>query len=360
MYIADRHVYDRNYVAIITPFKKDSLEIDYDAFRKLIHWYTDDPEFAKLRGAFIVNPEASEMFYFSREEKNKLVDIMMEEVGGKMPVFAGVFGVTVADAIQCAQDAKDRGVDGLFIFPPTGTMEVSTARDDIKYPEVWSDWVQAIDEAIDLPIILHPAAIYTNEWGQSLPASCLEYMFDRTENIVGYKVINGIDSACMKTARFIRSYESKRHVAILNGGCLSWLVDELLGLVDGSVQGSWNWDKDAYYQVAEAMEKNDLRATGEVLGRAIIPLWEYVYAGGTRIHVRYKLAAWIRGVISHPFMIPPMGPPHRDEAEYLYELISKSGMSCISKEEFEETWAKKDQIIGSYIKKAQKDGVNNK
>lgn len=346
MKIEDRHLFDRNYCAIITPFKKDSMEIDYDAFRKHIHWFIDDPEFKKLKGSFIVNPEAAEMFYISREERNKLIDIMMEECGDDMPVFGGVFGVTIEDAIECALDAKERGVAGLFIFPPTGTMEVSTALDNIHYPEVWTKWVQAIDNACDLPIIIHPAAPFSNEWGQSLPENAIQMMLDTVENIVGYKVINGIDAACFKTARVLRAYP--RHVAILNGGNLSWLSAEMCGLVDGSVQGSWNWDKDAYYKVAEAKEANDLNQLTEVLSKAVIPLWEYVYAGGTRIHVRYKIATWIRGCIAHPFMLPPMGPPHREEAEKLYELIEQSGMSCISRQEFEETLSRQDEILNTY------------
>lgn len=226
-------------------------------------------------------------------------------------------------------------------------MEVSTALDNANYPEVWTNWLKAIDDACDMPIIIHPAAPFTNEWGQSLPTSTIKMMLDNIENIVGYKVINGIDAACFRTARFFREYP--RHVAILNGGNLSWLSAEMCGLVDGSVQGSWNWDKDAYYWVAAAKAKNDLNELGRVLSTAVIPLWEYVYAGGTRIHVRYKLAAWIRGVISHPFMLPPMGPPHREEAETLYRLIQNSGMSCISREEFEETLSKQDQILSTYF-----------
>ncbi len=116
MKIADRHYYDRNYCAIITPFKADSLEIDYDAFREHIRYFTRDPEYVKLRGSFIVNPEAAEMFYMTREERKNLIKIMMEERLNDMPIFAGVFGVTVDDAIECALDAKELGVDGLFIL----------------------------------------------------------------------------------------------------------------------------------------------------------------------------------------------------------------------------------------------------
>jgi len=343
----DRHYFDRKYCAIITPFKCNSLEIDYDAFRNLIRYFTRDPEYVKLKGSFVVNPEASEMFYMTRDERINLIKIMMEERLEDMPIFAGVFGVTVDEAIDCALDAKNLGVDGLFIFPPCGTMEVSTAIDNVNYPETWTRWVKAIDDVVDLPIILHPAAPFTIEWGQSLPIECIKMMLDEIPNIVGYKMIYGNDAVSFRVARFFRSYP--RHVSILNGPNYSWLIAEMCGLVDGSVQGSWNWDKEAYYAVAEAMEKNDLSAVGKVISTQIIPLWEYIYAGGTRIHVRYKLAAWLRGLISHPYMRPPMPPPTREEATKLYQIIKNSGLSIIGEDEFEAVLAKQEEIIATGI-----------
>ncbi len=228
-------------------------------------------------------------------------------------------------------------------------MEVSTAIDNVNYPEVWTRWVKAIDDAADLPIILHPAAPFTINWGQSLPINCIEMMLDNIPNIVGYKMIYGNDAVSFRVAHFFRSYH--RHVSILNGPNYAWLIAEMCDLVDGSVQGSWNWDKEAYYALAEAKEKNDLAEVGKVLSRQIIPLWEYIYEGGTRIHVRYKLATWLRGLISHPFMLPPMGPPTREEAETLYRIIEKSGLSLISRDEFENVLAKQEDIIATGIRR---------
>ena len=345
MNIPDRHYYDRNYVAIVTPFKADSLEIDYDAFRKLIRYFTNDPEFVKARGSFIVNPEASEMFYMSKEERSNLIKIMMEERKENMPIFAGTFGVTAAEAIECALDAKKLGVDGLFIFPPVGTIEVSLTIDNVNYPETWTYWVKSIDDVVDLPIVLHPGAPITQEWGMSLPVDCIKMMLDNIPNIVGYKLINGLDFACFRVARFLRSYP--RHVSILNGAPYSWIVSQMCGLVDGSVQGSWNWDKEAYYHYHAAWEKNDLAEIGRVISKEIIPLWEYIYAGGTRIHIRYKIATWLRGLISHPFMLPPMPPPRREEVDILYNITKDTGLSLIDYAEVERVMAKQDAILAT-------------
>jgi dihydrodipicolinate synthase/N-acetylneuraminate lyase len=179
----DRHYYDRFYNALITPYKPDSLEIDYDAFRKLIGHYVQDERFVKLGGSFICNPEAAEMFYFTKEERQNMLKIVLEERGKDMPIFSGCFGVTVDEAIECALDSKKLGADGLFVFPPTGTLEVGIFADNVNSPEIWTDWVKAIDKVVDLPIILHPVSPANAKWGAALPLPTVKSLVENVPNI---------------------------------------------------------------------------------------------------------------------------------------------------------------------------------
>ena len=81
--------YDRNYCALITPFKSDSLEIDLEAFRKFVRYFTTDAKFLKVKGAFIANPEAAEMFYMTAEERAELLKIVIEERIGALRLRPG-------------------------------------------------------------------------------------------------------------------------------------------------------------------------------------------------------------------------------------------------------------------------------
>jgi len=47
------------------------------------------PKFVDAGGAIIVNPEAGEIFYRTREEKRKIVEVAVDEIKGKVPVFSG-------------------------------------------------------------------------------------------------------------------------------------------------------------------------------------------------------------------------------------------------------------------------------
>lgn len=47
----------------------------------------------------------------------------------------------------------------------------------------------------------------------------------------------------------------------------------------------------------------------------------------SRLHVRYKAAAWLRGFIDNPLMRAPMPKPRREEIETLQRLLSALGLS---------------------------------
>lgn len=339
--------YDRHYCALVTPFKPDSLEIDLDAFRELVRYFTTDPLFLKIGGALIANPEASEMFYMTTEERGQLIQIVMEERPEDMPVFCGAFGVRLDEVVDSALHAKSFGVDGIFVFPPVGTMEVGIAIDGAQNPEIWTEYVRTIAEATELPLILHPAHPNTPEWGGALPAESVKMLMDEIPSIVGYKMIYGKDSAHFRVARILRSLS--RHVAILNAPHFCYHTALLCDLLDGSVQGAWNWNKEGLRDHALAWESGDMKSVKEIWNTQVMPVHEYVYSNRGRLHIRYKLATWIRGLIAHPFQRPPMPPPRREEAEALYQIIKKTGQSIISRAEFEKTWERKEQILAKGI-----------
>ena len=47
----------------------------------------------------------------------------------------------------------------------------------------------------------------------------------------------------------------------------------------------------------------------------------------SRLHIRYKAAAWLRGFIDNPLMRPPMPRPRREEIETLYSLFRALDLS---------------------------------
>ena len=80
--------YDRMYVAIVTPHKDGTYDPDEGQLRKLLRFFLQ-PEYVEAGIGIIINPEAGEIFYLNREEARKNVQIAVDEIQGKVPLFAG-------------------------------------------------------------------------------------------------------------------------------------------------------------------------------------------------------------------------------------------------------------------------------
>lgn len=101
----------RFYAAMVVPFDSQG-RVDEPAYRELIQYYMQEP--FRSVGGLIVNPEAGEVYYLTRQEKRRLVELAIRETNGRMPVFGGVFELTTEGCVACALDAKAAGVDGLL------------------------------------------------------------------------------------------------------------------------------------------------------------------------------------------------------------------------------------------------------
>jgi len=175
--------FDRLFVAMATPLRENG-QVDEEELRKFLRYFMQ-PKFVDAGGAVIINPEAGEIFYLSRKEKRRNVEIAMEECGKKVPVFAGVIDLTTDDSVKVAVDVKQVGVDGIFLLPPLGSGDVTITWDSERYPEVYIDMAKAEVEAVDLPAIVHPTGPVSAAWGVGLPLGPTLQMCKEIPNIVG-------------------------------------------------------------------------------------------------------------------------------------------------------------------------------
>ncbi|MGQ3003461.1 MAG: dihydrodipicolinate synthase family protein [Hydrogenophaga sp.] len=316
----------RLYTAMVLPLKDD--EIDEPGLRRLVRYYADH-RFAQV-GGLIANPEAGEVSYLSREEKRRVLEIVMEEAGGRLPVLAGTFGWTTKDAVQAAQDAKEFGVDGIFVIPPAGSMDVSVAWDAARYPEVWLDQIRLQQEAVDLPIFAHPISNATPQWGLGLPLEATLAICRAVPNVMGWKMTYSPQGARV-IARALR--EHLPDVAVLPSS--AHLFHDYLASgwqFDGAISGSFNYAMEPMLAHIEAFERLDLKAAREIWNGGMAQLHEYVYSEPGRLHVRYKIATWLRGLIDSPLMRAPMPRPRPEEIRTLARLMSACGLDVVRSE----------------------------
>jgi 4-hydroxy-tetrahydrodipicolinate synthase len=93
-------------------------------------------------------------------------------------------------------------------------------------------------------------------------------------------------------------------------------------VLDGTVSGSWNYGLEPMLEHIEAWRAGDIHK-----GRRIWEpggLWnlhEYIYSDYSRLHLRYKIAAWLRGLIPSCRTRPPMPEPKPEEITTLTRLL---------------------------------------
>lgn len=324
--------FDRLYTAVVTPYK-ENYEVDEQALRKLLRYFLQ-PKFVAAGGGIIINPEAGEIFYLTREQKRRNVEIAMEEVQGKVPLFAGVIDLTTRDTVKVALDAKQVGVDGLFIIPPIGAMDVTISWDPVKYPEVWLDMAKDIDRAADLPIVVHPVVRASVPYGIGLPVEPTMLMCKEIPNIVGWKMTYTWEGYLI-VGTALRTLD--RHVGVFFMGNLPGAL--AIDLWDGTVWGAWNYAMEPILDYIDTFKKGDIPGSQKIWNGGLGDLLNYVRTEWCRLHIRYKLAAWLRGLIPSPILQPPMPKPKREEADIIRALLSRTGIEVIDKKEIDRFFA---------------------
>jgi len=318
--------FDCLFVALVTPYKPGSFDLDDDALRRLLRYFLQ-PKFVDAGGAIIINPEAGEIFYLTREEKRRNVEIAVEECRGKMPVFAGAIAPTTRESVDVALDAKTAGVDGIFLMPPVGANDVTGYWNPERYPEIWVDMAKEICNAVNLPAIVHPSvSAPTAAFGHGLPLSVTLKMCNEVPQIIGWKLIYPYN-AYRVISRGLR--QLPRHVGVLPAS--AWLFHEsfLTGQIDGTVTGSFNYAMEPMIDHIQAWRRNDVDEARRIWDSGLAELHYYVYADIARLHIRYKVACWLRGLIPHPFMRPPLPKPKAEEVHTLRALLQGAGLSVI-------------------------------
>jgi 4-hydroxy-tetrahydrodipicolinate synthase len=125
--------------ALITPFLNNAgKDLDVDGLRSNI-------AFLLKEGVHGVVPCGStgESATLSFAEHEKVIEVTLEEAGGKVPVLAGTGSNNTAEAIRLTKAAKDAGADGVLAISPyynkpnrSGLIKHYTALADLDIPVV--------------------------------------------------------------------------------------------------------------------------------------------------------------------------------------------------------------------------------
>jgi len=99
-------------IALITPFLEDG-SVDYKSLIRLVEYQLDN-------GAdfFCILATTGETPTLTAEEKQKIKDLVVDLVGGKVPILVGCGGYNTAEIVQELKTRDFRGVDGILSVCP--------------------------------------------------------------------------------------------------------------------------------------------------------------------------------------------------------------------------------------------------
>lgn len=167
-------------VALITPFKKD-LSVDYTALRKLVNFNIENGI-----NYLVINGTTGESATITKEEKNKIIDVIIEENNGRIPLVLGIGGNNTQLVVEELQTRDLSRIDGILSVAPYYSKPTQ---------EGFYQHYKAVSKATEKPIILYNVPGRTAK--NMEPATILRLAND-FENIVGVKEAAGIQQQYYK------------------------------------------------------------------------------------------------------------------------------------------------------------------
>ncbi len=127
------------FIIPVTPFDKEG-KLDVDSLKKEVDFCIQ----SRVHG-IVVPVGASEFSFLSDNERKEVIETVIQQVNGKVPVVAGIAAPCKELVVPSAKHANDAGADAVIALPPY----IAKAN----YAEM-RDYYKAIAEAVDIPIFI--------------------------------------------------------------------------------------------------------------------------------------------------------------------------------------------------------------
>ncbi|HEX5164161.1 MAG TPA: dihydrodipicolinate synthase family protein [Thermomicrobiales bacterium] len=216
---------------VYTPFDANGT-IDEDDVRRLVNYLLE----AGAHGLAAVG-DASECHKLSQGEREWLVEVVIDEAAGRVPVIVGVSAADTSDSVTLARHAERFGAVAVFATPPLG----GKATEPILRSHYGT-----LARAVEIPIVVQDASI-------PVSSSNVIHLRDEFPNICYVKEESPGDSGHRITELKIRLGD---RIGVLSGG--SYLLDDLARGADGAIPGSVG--------VADLARAYDLFRAGDLAG----------------------------------------------------------------------------------------------
>lgn len=159
--------------AIVTPFKKSGV-VDENALRNLVEWQV------KSKVEFLVPcGSTGEAATLTRGERRRIIEIVLDQVNGRIPVIAGTGTNSTTDSLLLTKDAKETGIDTVLAVSPYYNKPT---------PEGIFQHYRAIAEECNIKVVMYNVPARTSS---NMLAETTLRLAEEVKNIVAIKEASG-------------------------------------------------------------------------------------------------------------------------------------------------------------------------
>jgi 4-hydroxy-tetrahydrodipicolinate synthase len=262
------------------------------------------------------------------KERNRLTKICVDEVKGKVPIIEYVWADSTQGLIEQGLNAKEHGAVGLLTGPPNivgGTL----GEDGSTAGEFAIEHFSKFSKETKMPLILMAGPDATKGQCWYLPKNVLVDIAKNVESLLGFKFLAFNDALFKELTQAIKAV--RKDILCLRAGSL-----DLFGVFsaggDGCLSGQLALAEEDC-QIFDAFRSGDLKKAEEINKRTVALAgsmygfglnWYFAY-----FEYRFKVAAWLMGLIPRPYMRRPFLPPPLNQIEMIRDFLIKAGKPVV-------------------------------
>ena len=288
--------------ALVTPFRRDGA-VDEAAVRQLVRRQVD-------AGIHFVSPcgTTGEAPTLSHREKLRVIEIVVDEVAGRVPVLAGSGGYDTREVIEFTGELEKMGVSGILSVTPYYNRPTQ---------EGLYQHYKAIAGSTSLPIVLYNVPGRT---GVNIDVPTVTRLA-AIPNIVGTKEASG------NVTQMCEIYANVPEDFLLLGGDDPLTVAVMAIGGRGIISVASNAVPAEMVQVMEMAEKGDF-AGARRLHTWLLPLIQVNFVEANPIPVKAAMAAM--GLLEEAYRLPlvPPSPGARDKIMGVLQRLKLSGAAA--------------------------------
>lgn len=271
------------FAAVATPFDRDGA-LDQQRLRQLV----DDLVADGVHGLVPVG-STGEFASLSADERRQVVEVVIEQAAGRVPVIAHTGAMTSGEAIGLSRHAEQAGAAGLLLLPPY--------KDRLSIEET-TTYYRSVADTTSLPVVVYNLPLAT---GVNLTPEDVVGMAEGSPNIAYVKDTSG------DWHQLTRSIHDYGHVYRTLIGWDTMYLGALVEGAAGCILGVTNVTAKPFVSIYDAVQAGDLRSARAEWDR-VYPIVRFLLSGGYVGGLKGAMAAFGKPIGDPRSPLAAIGP----------------------------------------------------